>query len=626
MSKQIPHDLHLNIEEVLQAFENLNYPANKIIAKVNVDDFLDTEIYNEKSLFAAINKALNNNENETEHSLIILKVESKSKTFSNSSNGGENNHYVGLYFSRNEHENLEITYIDPTGQEISPAMKKMIKDSNYLPQNFTIKNSEISLQYTNSSYTPQGLYIMGGNDTDCGVLLPLIATLLKEGKGEEYKNIKLNFEESKTLGQILRNEINVEKRQEIDEILNAGKNPSHENSQNSELDRDFNKLSTINQDPQTSDESPDSSDEEYGAKTIMRKVFSRVEKIPDDYYKDKPSDKIITEDEIKNNPKKYYVANFRGDRLDYFSDNISRRKSVKEKVDGTLVGKNISYKSIAAQNISKVHDEGSKEYSEKLSAIKGGEKLSSAAFVKLYKSPSHFPKAVSKISPTYGNPMISSSKSPDVTTAYADHAKSNAKVHPKYNKGKKPKHRLIGMQSVFVHEAGEYIERKKADIEKLRHENAVGKKAAVERENKEIIFSDEIASDNVAGYVPLTYPNLSKDYSADDKKLFGIGEKKPNPGRKTPASLSDDVKKSTIYSISRRLQWRLAEQYVKERNPEGKLLWVDEQGKFHEFSKELQNVKKLDFGDEKKDEKNNSAIKPVNAKNLSSERNNKSKE
>lgn len=105
----------------------------------------------------------------------------------------------------------------------------------------------------------------------------------------------------------------------------------------------------------------------------------------------------------------------------------------------------------------------------------------------------------------------SSDSSPDVTTSYADHPDKDAKLHPKYDTRKKPKHRLIGMESVFVHEANEYIARKKADIERMRTEKKIGGKGAVERDNQEIMLANEVESQNVAGYVPLVYPNLSKN-------------------------------------------------------------------------------------------------------------------
>jgi hypothetical protein len=213
---------------------------------------------------------------------------------------------------------------------------------------------------------------------------------------------------------------------------------------------------------------------------------------------------------------------------------------------------------------------------QKLKDIKG--------FVTGYKSSTHFKSTVEKASPTYGNPIISTSKDTKVIPKYADHPKTDAKLHPKYN-NKKPKHRLIGMATVTVHEAGEYIDLPKADIEKLRKEEKIGKKSAVERDNQEIMFPNIIESVNLAGYVPLTYPNLSKKYNKADQQLFGLDKltKAPQMTRLAPKSLGDGSKTDTIYAVNQEFQWQLAEKFVKEKHPNGELLWVDNEGKFRRF-------------------------------------------
>ena len=258
-------------------------------------------------------------------------------------------------------------------------------------------------------------------------------------------------------------------------------------------------------------------------------------------------------------------------------------------------GANYPYQSLASQALEKKgHKADSKEHKEMLAEFEPG--LAKKGTVKSYKSPAHFAATVKKISPQWGNPYISTSQLPNVTTSYADHPKKDATIHPQYDpKSKKPKHRLIGMTSVFVQEAGEYLARNKADIEQFRAQGGVGGKSAVERDNKEVIFSGMIVSGNVAGYVPLAYPNLSQNYSEPDRQLFGLGEKKPSLTRKDPYTIGGEGKKSTIYSSNQSFQWRLAEKYVKDRNPEGKLLWVDERGNFREFSRKIEPPKALDL-------------------------------
>lgn len=336
-------------------------------------------------------------------------------------------------------------------------------------------------------------------------------------------------------------------------------------------------------------DSPNSSDPEYGAKTLMRKVKAHVNginKAINRYIINDDTTEVIDEDEIKKNPGKYYIANFKGDRLDYFDDHFTRREVVKEAVNS--IGMNPkNYKSIAVTNIEKKHSKDSNQYKAELDKIDSSKKLNDPNFIRTYKSPKDFPAAVKAISPTHGNPMISTSKSTEVTISYADVPKEDAKIEPKYTKQGKPKHRLMGMTSVFVHEANEYMARAKGDIEHLRYQKIIGDKSAVERKNEEIMFDKEIESKNIAGYVPLAYPNLSKAYNNDDKELFGL----ENLNRKTK-TLGKDNKEKTLYKVNQDYQWKLAEKYVKEKNPNGELIWVDNQGRFRKFK--VNEIKKND--------------------------------
>jgi hypothetical protein len=379
---------------------------------------------------------------------------------------------------------------------------------------------------------------------------------------------------------------------------------------------DLESVEEVVEEGELSSSSVDSSDAEYGAKTIMRKLFEHVKSVDvvDHSINDSTAEEV-SEEEIKANPGKYYVANFRGDRLDYFSGSHrgkARREYVRTAVDGSVSGAAPAYKSIAAINIGKKHEKDPDAYKVEINKIETPKKLLQTTFIKKYKSPTHFLTAVKDISPTYGNPVISTSKDTEVTTAYADHPKKDAKLHPKYgDKVKdKPKHRLIGMATVFVHEASDYIKKPKADIERLRVEGKVGGKSGVERNNQEIIFADEIASDHVAGYVPLAYPNLSKEYDEEDKRLFGLTGVSVRTTTKSPKTLGKKAKDSALYPTSRALQWRVAEKFVKNRNPEGELIWVDREGKFRKFKTKDGRARKLDFDDtttSEEDAKSNTA-------------------
>lgn len=342
----------------------------------------------------------------------------------------------------------------------------------------------------------------------------------------------------------------------------------------------------------SSDTSPSSSDKEYGAKTLMRKIQNYLGGIEEKAYTINPKradgteevTEKVTEEEVKENPGTYYVANFRGDYLKYFQSSEERRHYVKEVVDCTASKKPPYYQSIAIKNLEKKYPKNEEKVQQEFDELKTPAKLQDQDFIKTYKSPTHFDSAVKNLSPDYGSPLISTSKDVKVSPVYADHPKEGASLHPKYSADKKPKHRLIGMTTVIIHEANEYLKRAKADIEKLREDNKIGGLSAIERNNQEILFDKEIETQNLAGYIPLIYPNLSKKYSSEERKLFGLeNTSNPSISKGLPRSLGKTTKENSIYSILKRLQWRLAEKYVKDKNPEGELLWVDNTGKFNKF-------------------------------------------
>jgi len=66
--------------------------------------------------------------------------------------------------------------------------------------------------------------------------------------------------------------------------------------------------------------------------------------------------------------------------------------------------------------------------------------------------------------------------------------------------------------------------------------------------------------------------------------LFGLEENRTwSTTRTAPKTLGGTAKKDALYRVNRTLQWKLAEKYVKERNPNGELIWVDKDGKFNRF-------------------------------------------
>ena len=93
-------------------------------------------------------------------------------------NEGENNHYVALHFAQDA-SGLRLTYIAATGVEISPQVRE-IKASNPSSAGCAIESSADSLQFTNptpgNAATP---YQIGGNDSDCGVLVALAADMIR---------------------------------------------------------------------------------------------------------------------------------------------------------------------------------------------------------------------------------------------------------------------------------------------------------------------------------------------------------------------------------------------------------------------------------------------------------------
>lgn len=197
---------HLTIDQSLKVFEALDYPVENIISTVNAEGFTGAEISSADTLLEAIKNA-----NAENGKLILFKVNSETKSFKDELSA--NNHYVALYFSKNDQGVSNLVYIDPTGAKISPEVRDLVK-SNFPPEKCKIRSSKASLQYTNSS-SAGGVYQMGGNDYDCGVLVAIAAKMIHTNY-EECDSINLDEDSSKELGLNLRKLAN--KKMSADEV------------------------------------------------------------------------------------------------------------------------------------------------------------------------------------------------------------------------------------------------------------------------------------------------------------------------------------------------------------------------------------------------------------------------
>ena len=196
---------HLNLGQVLTTLRALEYPSENVVSTVDIGGFAGAEIFTPAALNQAIQNVLGK-EGDKNNRLILFRVGAEGRSFI--PNEGENNHYVALHFAQ-DGPNLKLTYIDPTGAEISPQVGGIIT-SHPLLAVCTIESSGASLQFTNP--TPEGVapYQMRGNDSDCGVLVALAADMVRRNH-EGRNQVKLNESSSRQLGQTLRQVMNGEK-------------------------------------------------------------------------------------------------------------------------------------------------------------------------------------------------------------------------------------------------------------------------------------------------------------------------------------------------------------------------------------------------------------------------------
>lgn len=205
MRPPIDYNQHLTREQVLTTLKALGYQEENVVSTVTVGDFVGTEIFNHVALTAALNEVISGDGDKADK-LILFKVGAESKSFVAAE--GENNHYVALHFAQDA-SGLKLTYIDPTGAEISSQIKGIIA-SNLSLTDCTIESSKASLQYTNP--TGEGIipYRMGGNDSDCGVLVALAADMVRNNYAGR-DGVRLSEVSSRRMGLTLRQLTNGEK-------------------------------------------------------------------------------------------------------------------------------------------------------------------------------------------------------------------------------------------------------------------------------------------------------------------------------------------------------------------------------------------------------------------------------
>jgi hypothetical protein len=201
---------HLNSEQVVNLFKELRFEENNITSQASNHEDIDTES-NLKSILS---------EGYKEGKIIVFRVAANDKNFLPKEKRNENNHFVALYF-----HNSKVYYIDPTGASIADSVKNIISNSNLVFQLAPINNLNAKLQYTNKQNIGKDNYIMGGNDYDCGVLLPLAVNLIKQDH-KKRDQINLNEEDSRKVGELLREVLNGKTFDEVEEdiyqILESG--------------------------------------------------------------------------------------------------------------------------------------------------------------------------------------------------------------------------------------------------------------------------------------------------------------------------------------------------------------------------------------------------------------------
>jgi hypothetical protein len=215
-SSRLEKNQHLNREQVLASFKALGYPLENIVSTVDIGGFAGDEIFRPEALSTALNDVMRK-AGYQKNQLILFRVSAERREFV--ADQGENNHYVALHLIQ-DGAKIKVTYIDPTGAEISPQVRGVIA-SNLSSASCTIESSRASLQCTNSIQGRGIPYQMGSNHSDCGVLVALASDMVR-GNYEARNQIKLHEASSRQLGQILKQLANGEKAlAEVEQVIDG---------------------------------------------------------------------------------------------------------------------------------------------------------------------------------------------------------------------------------------------------------------------------------------------------------------------------------------------------------------------------------------------------------------------
>jgi hypothetical protein len=218
------------------------------------------------------------------------------------------NHFVALYVQRTD-DGFEVSYIDPTGLDIMP---QNVADA--ILQKLEVESEDVVRTKNVIQYKDDEAV----TNVHCGAFVTEILTSLATGE--------MRITDGRLEQRFMNAFVGVEDRDE--QQSNAyGKSlrEKHLKLLGRDVDDDAPEIregisglsivdETIISSPKVdvSNSSPDSSDAEYGAKTLMRKISNRVQGVAVEKHQiGNVRLPEVTESEIRNNPGKYYVANFR---------------------------------------------------------------------------------------------------------------------------------------------------------------------------------------------------------------------------------------------------------------------------------------------------------------------------
>ena len=166
----------LNIEQVEQMCNILGLPMDDIVTKVDVEGQGEHQEIQDVENFVQALTLLTDAAVGVEKT-IIFKVKFLQGKHGDLKSGPEDgdtaNHYVAVKIKKTA-QRYEVFYIDPTGRAIS---QKVIQSLNAALQGVvTVTSSNAQIQALGEIHRDEaGTEIgAGGNDYDCGILLPLI--------------------------------------------------------------------------------------------------------------------------------------------------------------------------------------------------------------------------------------------------------------------------------------------------------------------------------------------------------------------------------------------------------------------------------------------------------------------